>query len=226
MSTKRKTDETDFENPEKKRQKIEKKECSICFNEILFGIKTECLHEFCFCCLKEYKDRQELNYESNNEDSDIDNEINESNIKCPLCRHKINIKLIENAKINFNEWINAIKKINNNNNKIIIIWVYCSKNNNNLWSYLPNECKYIENMYNKWKIELENENENEIEKNEIEICKIEIATKEYIINFDQMFQYNINNIKQRRDIKRIKTTYKQLLNMKNIVGCSGKYFDK
>ena len=68
----------------------------------------------------------------------------------------------------------------------------------------------------------ENDNGMEIE-NEI---VIEIGVREYVIDFAQMIQFDKENVKKQRTIRRVVEDQRDLKRSESLKGCAGKFFEK
>lgn len=141
--------------------KMDHEVCAICLQPIKLGYNLQCKHSFCYLCLKEA--------------------MLKSCNTCPLCRHSIDLTIIENAKTSSNIHIDSNKSI----------WLYSGRNDG-WWYYDTETDTIIEHAYQQFIIHPD--------KSSIDIT---ILGKSYTIDFNDMKQrslYATRSIKRESEI--------------------------
>lgn len=140
--------------------------CAICLNNKLnLPITLNCGHIFCYLCIKCVK-------------------LNDVQLAtCPLCRAKLDNKIIESLKLENNNIVN-------NQN---IIWLYEGRKNG-WWEYDEETNIEIENLYQKFKyIDEISDKSDEIKLNNDIKYNITIGNMNFEIDFENMYQINKYN---------------------------------
>ena len=173
-------DQSSLEDNEKnekiKLEDAQKLDCPICLENCVHPVKLKCEHIFCFLCVKG------VTTKGNN---------------CPMCRKEISSSFLDNPNIVSQVDIISEDKINNAC-QVPFSWFY--EGRNGWWEYEERAVTELEIFYNQAA-----DKKNETLFNTYSKClkpELWIAGKLYVVDFEQMVQFQKDQPHKKRRIKR------------------------